>query len=172
MVVSIDTVNNAMERSKTCANPGSMALLTRLARIAYRLSGEDVLGMHLKHFVAMCYLRDHDGAAQSDLTEAMMLDPNNMVILLNQMEEAGLIERRRDPTDRRRHAVYVTKAGWRALDKAEMNQETIEDDVLAALDEGERTQFYNLLRQALEGEGAIDEDVAAAKVKSKVKSKA
>ena len=43
-----------------------------------------------------------------------MLDANNCVILLNGLEEEGLIERTRDPEDRRRHIVAITPKGYRA----------------------------------------------------------
>ena len=84
------------------------------------------------------FLRDHDGASQQALGEALCIDANNLVLLLNELEAAGFAERRRDPLDRRRHLVDITAAGPRALERAERAQQTIEDDVLGALDPDER----------------------------------
>jgi DNA-binding MarR family transcriptional regulator len=72
------------------------------------------------------------------------------VILLNGLEENGLIERTRDPEDRRRHIVAITPKGHRALEKAERQLETVEDDVLGNLDASERDELRELLAKALE----------------------
>jgi MarR family transcriptional regulator, temperature-dependent positive regulator of motility len=80
-----------------------------------------------------------------------MLDPNNCVILLNDLEEDGYIERRRDPADRRRHMVEMTPAGARALERAEVKLETVEDQVIGNLTAAERSALRDLLAKALAG---------------------
>src|SRR5215216_15861 len=130
---------------------GSMNLLTRLSRLVYRRATEDVIGIRLKQFVALDYLREQGGTSQQQLGQSLMLDPNNCVILLNDLEEAGYVERRRDPTDRRRHLVAMTPAGSRALEHAEIRLESLEDPVLGNLSESERATLRKLLAKALEG---------------------
>ena len=137
--------------SDRASAPGSMALLTRLAKQVYRRSSEELLGMHMRHLMALSYVRDHDGGPQQELAEALCMDANNVVLLLNELEQAGYVARRRDPDDRRRHRVELTKAGAKALDNAEHAQETIEDDVLQALDADERATLWRLLTRALRG---------------------
>jgi DNA-binding MarR family transcriptional regulator len=131
--------------------PGSMVLLTRLSRAIYRLSSEELLGMRLKGYVALCYLRDRGAATQQALGEKMMVDPNNLVLLLNELEGAGFLVRRRDPDDRRRHIVELTDEGQRAIERAEAGMESIEDEVLAALTTAERKTLRTLLDKALDG---------------------
>ena len=63
----------------------------------------------------------------------MHLDPNNCVLMLNDLEAAGHVERRRDPADRRRHIVEMTQAGRKALAAADRAMESLEEDVLGAL---------------------------------------
>jgi DNA-binding MarR family transcriptional regulator len=140
-----------------------MVLLTRLAKQVYRRSNEDLLGMHLRLLMALSYVRDHNGAPQQELAEALCMDANNVVLLLNELEDLGHVTRRRDPTDRRRHLVELTEAGLRALNGAERAQETIEDDVLRALDPSERAILWQLLTRALQGAepDAPDPDGAA-----------
>jgi DNA-binding MarR family transcriptional regulator len=128
-----------------------MVLLTRLAKQVYRRSNEQLLGMHLRLLMALSYLRDHGGAPQQDLAEALCMDANNVVILLNELEDLGYVLRNRDPDDRRRHLVELTALGTRALASAERAQEGIEDDVLRALDADERAMLWNLLTRALYG---------------------
>jgi DNA-binding MarR family transcriptional regulator len=84
----------------------------------------------------------------------MWLDPNNCVLLLNELEAAGYAERRRDPDDRRRHLVDMTPAGRQALERAEHAQDDLEDEVLAALSAEERVRLRRLLAKALEGQSA------------------
>jgi DNA-binding MarR family transcriptional regulator len=134
--------------------PGAMVLLTRLAKVVYRRSGEELFGMRLRQFVALSFLNERDGVSQQALAETLCIDANNVVLLLNELETAGHVERRRDPHDRRRHLVHVTAAGRRAIERAERGQESVEDEVLAALTPGERATLRDLLARALAGSGA------------------
>ena len=129
--------------------PSSMVLLSRLTKQVFRRSNEQLLGMHLRHLMALSYVRDHESAPQQELGEAFCMDANNIVLLLNELEELGYVVRRRDPEDRRRHLVDMTPKGRRALAKAERAQETIEDDVLRGLDPAERAILHQLLLRAL-----------------------
>jgi DNA-binding MarR family transcriptional regulator len=139
---------------------GSIVLLTRLARIVYRRSTVDLVGMSLKDLAVLAYLRDSDNgvAGQQALAEALCLDANNCVLVLNELEEAGLTERRRDPADRRRHLVELTTAGRHALEAAELAQGSVEDDLLSALSTKEREELQRLLSRALEGQGPHPQD--------------
>jgi DNA-binding MarR family transcriptional regulator len=129
---------------------GTMNLLTRLSRVAYRRATPELIGVKLKELVALTYLRESTRATQQKLAETLVLDANNCVILLNGLEENGLIERTRDPKDRRRHIVAITPKGQRALGKAEQQLETVEDDVLGNLSDEERSELRDLLAKALE----------------------
>jgi DNA-binding MarR family transcriptional regulator len=131
--------------------PGSMVLLTRLAKQVYRRTNEERLGMQLRHLVALTFLRDHEACPQQELGDAFCMDANNVVLLLNELEDIGYATRQRDPLDRRRHVVQLTAAGRSALEIAERAQETVEDDVLRALDEEDRKILWQLLTRALRG---------------------
>jgi DNA-binding MarR family transcriptional regulator len=133
----------------TAAANGSMNLLMRLSRDVYRRATQDVIGIGLKQFVALDYLREQGGTTQAQLGNTLHLDKNNCVILLNDLEEDGYIERRRDPSDRRRHLVEMTSAGERALERAEVKLETLEDQVIGDLSVDERATLRDLLAKAL-----------------------
>lgn len=130
-----------------------MVLITRLAKVVYKRSSEELLGMRLRHFVALTYLRDHGLAPQQGMCETLGMDANNLVLLLNDLEQAGHASRTRDPADRRRHLVAITPAGLRALRKAERAQEGIEEEVLAGLSSQERESLHELLARALAASG-------------------
>src|SRR3954447_12338371 len=133
----------------TAAATGSMNLLTRLSRDVYRRATEEVIGIRLKQFIALDYLREQSGTTQQQLGETLHLDKNNCVILLNDLEQDGYVARRRDPTDRRRHIVEMTPEGEKALEVAEEKLETLEEDVVGSLTAEERGTLAELLRKAL-----------------------
>jgi|SRR5829696_7474938 len=143
----------------TAAPTGSMNLLTRLSRDVYRQATEDVIGIRLKQFVALDYLREQGGTTQQQLGETLHLDANNCVILLNDLEKDGFVERRRDPADRRRHLVEMTPAGRKALQRAEIKLEMLEDQVIGNLSPDERATLRELLAKAL---GCVGSAEAAA----------
>jgi DNA-binding MarR family transcriptional regulator len=131
-------------------SPGTVVMLLRLAKAVHKGSTEELLGMKLRQLTLLGYLRDRGGAlAQQVLCEWMWIDPNSCVLLLNELEELGYVERRRDPADRRRHVVELTEAGRAALEKGEHAREGLEDDVLANLGPAEREQLRGLLALAL-----------------------
>src|ERR1700674_4626573 len=141
------TMAGTMESATTSA-PGSMVLLTRLSRVVYRRASEAVLGMSLKEYMALNNLRDQTNVTQQALGDALHLDANNCVLLLNVLEAGHLAERRRDPTDRRRHFVELTPAGRLAVERADRALESVEDDVLGALTAAERATLRSLLQRA------------------------
>jgi len=130
---------------------GTIVLLIRLSKAVYRRATDEVLGIRLKEYVTLFNLRD-GARAQSELCATMHLDPNNCVLLLNDLEAAGHVERKRDPADRRRHIVEMTPAGRKALLQAESAMESLEDEVLGALAPDEREVLRGLLGRALAGE--------------------
>jgi MarR family transcriptional regulator, temperature-dependent positive regulator of motility len=137
--------------------PGLTALITRLSKAVYRRTSEERLGMTARQYVTLSFLRDEEGMTQNTLGETLAMDPNNLVLLLNDLESIGFAERRRDPADRRRHIVEITIGGRRALTRADRAQTAIEDDVLTALDAGERAQLRHLIIKALHGRSALPE---------------
>jgi DNA-binding MarR family transcriptional regulator len=142
--------------TKTATGP--IVLLTQLARVVYRRSTVELVGMKLREMGALAYLRDHHLASQHALSKGLSIDANNCVLLLNDLEALGYVERRRDPVDRRRHLVELTSKGRIALERAELAQSSIEDEILGALSLDERSVLQDLLSRALEGERAEVDD--------------
>jgi DNA-binding MarR family transcriptional regulator len=139
-----------MKPHMTDAEQGSMVLLTRLARVVYRRATDEIIGMRLKQYMTLSNLRGPGALPQQELCATMHLDPNNCVLLLNDLEVAGHIRRVRNPSDRRRHIVEITSSGRRALAEAEQALNGVEDEVLATLSAEERETLRSLLARALE----------------------
>jgi len=136
-------------RDAAVTGTGTLVLLTRLSRAVFVRSSVELVGMNLKNMVVLAYLRDHPGASQQVMTEDLSLDSNTGVLVLNDLEDLDYVERRRDPSDRRRHLVDITDAGLGALERAEMAQGSIEDEILGGLSGAERVTFRRLLVKAL-----------------------
>jgi DNA-binding MarR family transcriptional regulator len=128
---------------------GTLMLLSRLSKSAIRRTPESLLGMPMRQYVALSYIGEPGGVSQQQLTEILMMDANNVVLLLNELEGDGLIRRERDPADRRRHLVQITGAGNAGLDRAQAARGTVEEDVLGALTPVERDELHRLLGKAL-----------------------
>jgi DNA-binding MarR family transcriptional regulator len=122
-------------------------LIARLARVVrHRL--EQVLtptGLRQRHVVALSYLRGFGPTAQQSLGERLRMDPSSLVCLLNDLEEAGLVVRTRDRSDRRRAIVRLSPEGERALREVDHAVEAVEREMLTGLDADECRTLRRLL---------------------------
>jgi DNA-binding MarR family transcriptional regulator len=156
-----------MERCET----GTMGMLIRTMRLIKPYASEERLGMRMLEFVALGHLRDMGGiTSQQALGDDLSFDRNNLVLLLNELEDADYVTRRRDPQDRRRHIVALTPSGKKALLKAEVSFELLADEALVGLDEREREQLGALLGKAILGACAAQRIAPAEAVKAVVAS--
>ena len=130
---------------------GLIALLMQINKALHRRTSDELLGMRLKLFLLLGYVRDRGAVSQQELETGLLMDANSVVLLLNEAETAGFSVRRRDPADRRRHMVELTEAGKLAVERAEKAREGIEDEVLSDVSPEERRTLRKLLRRVLDG---------------------
>lgn len=130
--------------------PGLVSMLSQLSKALNRRASEELLGMRLKPYMVLGYIREHPGATQQELENVLFMDANGVVILLNELEAAGHSMRRRDPQDRRRHIVELTAAGRHALERADKARESLEGEMLAGLTAEERATLRRLVHRVLE----------------------
>jgi DNA-binding MarR family transcriptional regulator len=107
-------------------------------------------GLHPYHHAILLVLEEGSHENQGGIADALGYDRGQLVGLLDELEDRGLIERRRDPTDRRRHIVRLTPDGKRTLRQLRALARRIEDDFLAPLDEDERASLHALLLRLTE----------------------
>jgi DNA-binding MarR family transcriptional regulator len=140
------------------SSPG--LLLALLGQYAMRRLRE----AHTKHeltprqFQLLGLLHDRGPTGQRELGHVMEIDPSILVTLLNPLEAEGLLSRRRDELDRRRHLVKLTARGERRLDAAARAQREAEDELFSGMDQLQREQLRDLL-VALKD--SLSEDCAA-----------
>jgi DNA-binding MarR family transcriptional regulator len=122
-------------------------LIARVARVQ-RQRFEQVLtplGLRQRHVVALSYLRGHGPTAQQQLAEQLRMDASSLVCLLNELEDAELILRQRDRSDRRRAVIMLSAQGESTLAEVDRAVQVVEDELLAGLDNSERGLLHGLL---------------------------
>jgi DNA-binding MarR family transcriptional regulator len=102
-------------------------------------------GLSPRQFHVLGLLHDRGAMSQGELGTVMGVDPSILVGLLNPLEADGYLSRERDPADRRRHVVTLTRAGEQQLDRAAQAQRDAEDELFADLTVTERNQLRALL---------------------------
>jgi DNA-binding MarR family transcriptional regulator len=86
-----------------------------------------------------------DGLSQRELATVLGLDPSQVVLLVDELVDAGLIERRPSPTDRRTKLVVATTAGRRLRETAGHAADAALEGPLALLGEAERDRLRDML---------------------------
>src|SRR4051795_9415542 len=133
-------------------------LMIKLGRItSHRFTQAlEPFGIRPRHMAALIELRDRGELTQQSLCGQLHLDPTNLVAILNELEERGYATRRRDPDDRRRHLVEVSKKGIAVIEKVSEVMDGVEDDLLDGLEAPEREELEGLLTSVWERSGGYE----------------
>jgi DNA-binding MarR family transcriptional regulator len=130
-------------------------LLVQLGFHLARVFGErlEPLGLEQRHAGMLVRLAQNDGRSQQAIAELLGVNPTRMVFLTDELEKLGLVERRRNPADRRSHALYLTEAGTAMLARVREVTRAHEAAVTAGLSRAERDQLNALLQHLARDQG-------------------
>ena len=124
------------------------------ARLERELAAE---GLSLRTHQVLASIDEHGARSQQQVCDSIVVDRSEMVRIVDRLEEAGMLVRRRDRADRRRHRLELTPSGREALQRGERVIEAVTKDSLSRLSESERSTLHALTLLAL-GERRGEED--------------
>ncbi|MFD7444825.1 MarR family winged helix-turn-helix transcriptional regulator [Streptomyces sp. NPDC059909] len=128
-----------------------------LDRLGFLLARHGAIASaRVEHAFSLCGLTPRQGAtlmllgksgnmSQQGVAGALEVDPSILCGILNDLESAQFVERRRDPADRRRHIVTLTDAGSRVLAKVQEAITEVEQELFADFNPEELSTLRNLL---------------------------
>jgi len=129
---------------------GSLAfLLVQLGLHGARQFGERLkpLGLEQRQAGMLVRLAANEGRSQQAIGQMIGVNPTRMVFLVDELEQLGLVERRRNPADRRSHALYLTGQGRATLQQVRVVTAEHEEQMSDGLTGAERGQLISLLRR-------------------------
>jgi DNA-binding MarR family transcriptional regulator len=129
-----------------------LGFLLGRAHLAHRAITEGSLasfGLAPKDFGALSVLVEEGPLSQQRLGERQGIDRTTMVAVVDNLERLGLLERRRDPSDRRAYSLQATPKGRRVVKQASAAERRAENEFLAAIPERDRRRLKQLLTRLI-----------------------
>jgi DNA-binding MarR family transcriptional regulator len=106
-------------------------------------------GLRSYHYRLLGALEESGPTGQAELGRVTGIDRSDVVAILNDLEQPGLIARSTDPRNRRRNIVTITAAGAKRLAELELIVADVQDELMAPLSPAQRTQFLRLIRRII-----------------------
>lgn len=149
-------MNDKQSREKKAEEGGGAAFLLAQVgahaamRFAERL---EPLALTPAYAGILRIVRQQSGISQQDLGAMLGMFPSRLVLVLDEMQNAGLVERRARPGDRRVSEVHLTQRGGEMLQEVSRIAREHQDSLCAALSTEERGVLASLLRRIAEEQG-------------------
>ncbi|MCU1459859.1 MAG: Transcriptional regulator, MarR family [Actinomycetia bacterium] len=145
-----------MVKTRTAPDDSSFALL--LVQLGFHAAARyaaalEPLGLEPRHAGLLRRLASNEGVSQQALGRLLGINATRMVFLVDDLEQLGLVERRKNPRDRRSHALFLTAKGRTALDQSAKAGHANEEQLGAGLTAAERKQLARLLTKVATEQG-------------------
>ncbi|TDB82833.1 MarR family transcriptional regulator [Actinomadura sp. KC216] len=125
-------------------------LMFELMRLARRTSARMFPGgLRLAHLLVLDCVARLGPLSQREVAEHVRMDPGDLVGVVDTLEEAGSLRRRRDPGDRRRYALEATEDGRRALGAGLDDRARLDEMLFEPLSPDEIRLLKDLMLRAL-----------------------
>ncbi len=106
-----------------------------------------------RHAGILRILNSTPAITQQTLASTLGMAPSRLVVLVDEMEQRGLIERRENPDDRRRYALHITEKGRSTLETIGRISREHSQVLFAAISEDEQRQLATLLQRIADQQG-------------------
>jgi DNA-binding MarR family transcriptional regulator len=132
-------------------------LLAQVSQMFRSLSDTfmDQVGMHRAQAMLLCRLFERDGMTQSEIAEQLAVQGATITNMLQRMEEAGLVVRRRDEDDNRLVRVYLTDGGREKERASQAQFRQLEETIFAGISPEKRATLRQVLKQMLQNMSAF-----------------
>ena len=127
--------------------PGALLFIASQAAQELANSRLAALGFNVRSFGVLTLLDDQGALSQQTIGEHLRIDRTTMVTMIDELEQAGLLRRERNPQDRRAYAIALTPKGTARQKRGTEALEGARDTFFAPLSPTEREQFFEMLRR-------------------------
>lgn len=134
-----------MSKKKRTERVGQLLFIAAQAAQTLATERLEPLGLSPRAWGVLSTLTESGPLTQIELATALSIDRTAMVYLLDELEEQALVERVRNPDDRRSFLVRLTPNGERTQRKAATELAEQSETLLEPLDSSERRQLVDLL---------------------------
>lgn len=125
-------------------------LLFEMVRLVRRTATRMYPGqLRLPHLLVLSCAARLGPLSQREVAERLRMDPGDLVGIVDALEEAGHVERRRDPDDRRRYALEATEDGRLFLGRSLDDRTRLNERLFEPLAPGEIRLFRELMLRVL-----------------------
>jgi len=132
-------------------------LINKTAVHAQRLTTEvfAAAGSRRYHYALLASLEEFGPSSQTSLGRRCGFDRSDVAVMVNELAQAGYLERTQDPADRRRNIIALTPAGQARLAELDQLVDASQDELLAPLSARERDELVRLLTLVLDHQAAL-----------------
>ncbi|WP_109809502.1 MarR family winged helix-turn-helix transcriptional regulator [Sphingosinithalassobacter portus] len=118
--------------------------ISRLMRRRFDARAREI-GVTRAQWHTLFVLLRNEGINQGGLAEQMEIEPITACRMIDRLEDAGLVERRHDPGDRRVRLIYLTEAARPLIERLEVIGGQVTESALAGVSPEEREQLDAIL---------------------------
>lgn len=107
---------------------------------------------------ALKTIHRHEGLSQAELAELLELEPIPIGRVIDRLQDAGFVERRADPADRRRWRLHLTRRAHAVAEDLERIADELREEVLAGVAAADYDTFARVLAQLKDNLMALDQE--------------
>lgn len=148
--IPTDDVSAAVDRLRGSSLGDELSFLLARTNALSLAAGNVALaahGLRVRSYSVLALAASGERPSQRELADFLRLDPSQVVALIDDLQEDGLVERQPDPRDRRANVVVATDAGVRLHRIAHRSARAAEERLYSVLDEETRSHLAATLRE-------------------------